>query len=299
MSHAKCWKPSPSFHGCLHGAKGDGLDIFGGRGSRPGGIGSEGGSDLGGEFGEAPAMVELATRPRGEGAGGRGGGRGLVGASGGPVFGGGDGGAGIAAGGGRGGGGGGKAAILSTDRTSAFRGGFRIHFQEYAADPAGRCRRAAEALLASPRFGEHWARHWMDLMRYAETHGSEGDPEIPQAWRYRDYLIRAFNADVPGDQLIREHLAGDLLAEPRMNPDGFNESILGTAQFRLVEHGFQPMDTLDEQVKTIDNQIDVVSKAFQGLTISCARCHDHKFDAISQRDYYALYGIFASAGPRR
>ncbi len=154
-----------------------------------------------------------------------------------------------------------------------------------------------DRLLASPRFGEHWARHWLDLVRYAETHGSEGDPEIREAWRYRDYVIRALNADVPIDQFIREHLAGDLLPHPRVNPEGFDESILGTAQFQLVEHGFQPVDTLDEQVKTVDNQIDVVSKAFQGLTISCARCHDHKFDAISQRDYYALYGIFASCRP--
>jgi len=158
-------------------------------------------------------------------------------------------------------------------------------------------RNASDRLLASPRFGEHWARHWMDLMRYAETHGSEGDPEIREAWRYRDYLIRALNADVPADQLIREHLAGDLLPKPRINPDGFNESILGTAQFRLVEHGFQPIDTLDDQVKAVDNQIDVVTKAFQGFTVSCARCHDHKFDAISQRDWTAMYGIFASTRP--
>jgi hypothetical protein len=154
-----------------------------------------------------------------------------------------------------------------------------------------------DRLLASPRFGEHWARHWMDLMRFAETHGSEGDPEIREAWRYRDYLIRAFNADVPADQLIREHLAGDLLAHPRINPEGLNESILGTAQFRLVEHGFQPIDTLDDQVRAVDNQIDVVTKAFQGFTVSCARCHDHKFDAISQRDWTAMYGIFASIRP--
>jgi len=137
----------------------------------------------------------------------------------------------------------------------------------------------------------------MDLVRYAETHGSEGDPAIPEAYRYRDYLIRAFNADVPLDQLIREHVAGDLLDRPRLNAAGFNESILGTAHFRFVEHGFQPVDTLDDQVKAVDSQIDVVSKAFQGLTISCARCHDHKFDAVSQRDYTALYGIFSSVRP--
>jgi len=158
--------------------------------------------------------------------------------------------------------------------------------------------KVVEQLLSSPRFGEHWARHWMDLVRFAETHGSESDPDIPNAWRYRDYLIRAFNADVPLDQLIREHLAGDLLPNPRWNvAEGINESLLGLAHLRLVEHGFQPVDTLDEQVKTVDSQIDVVSKAFQGLTISCARCHDHKFDPISHRDYYALYGIFASCRP--
>lgn len=167
----------------------------------------------------------------------------------------------------------------------------------YAHDAKAAVQKATDRLLASPHFGEHWARHWLDLVRYAETHGSEGDPEIREAWRYRDYMIRALNADVPVDQIIREHLAGDLLAHPRVNADGIDESILGTAQFRLVEHGFQPVDTLDDQVKTVDNQIDVVSKAFQGLTVSCARCHDHKFDAISQRDYYALYGIFASCRP--
>ncbi len=158
----------------------------------------------------------------------------------------------------------------------------------------------ADRLLASPQFAERWARHWLDLVRYAETHGSEGDPEIPQAWRYRDYVIRAFASDVPADQLIREHLAGDLLppAQTRWNrTESLNESRLGIAHFRLVEHGFQPVDTLDDQVKAIDSQIDVLSKAFQGLTTSCARCHDHKFDPISQRDYYALYGVLASTRP--
>ena len=152
--------------------------------------------------------------------------------------------------------------------------------------------------LDSPHFGEHWARHWMDVIRYAESHGSQGDPKAPYAWRYRDYLIRALNADVPYDQLIREHLAGDLLPSPRMNPAlGINESLLATAHFRMVEHGFQPVDPLGDRIKWTDNQVDVVSKAFQGLTISCARCHDHKFDAISQEDYYALYGVLYGARP--
>jgi mono/diheme cytochrome c family protein len=155
-----------------------------------------------------------------------------------------------------------------------------------------------DRLLESPHFGEAWARHWMDLVRYAESHGSEGDPDTPFAWRYRDYLVRAFNADVPYDQLIREHLAGDLLAKPRLNPElQINESVLGTAHLRLVEHGFQPVDPWEDRVKWADNQIDVFAKAFQGLTVSCARCHDHKFDAISQKDYYALFGVFKGARP--
>ena len=155
-----------------------------------------------------------------------------------------------------------------------------------------------ERLLGSPHFGERWARHWMDLFRYTESHGSEGDPDLPEAWRYRDYLIRAFNADVPYDQMVREHIAGDQLPDPRYNDElGINESALATAHYRMVEHGFQPVDPWEDRVKWTDNQIDVFSKAFQGLTVSCARCHDHKFDAISQHDYYALFGVFANARP--
>ncbi|MEK0445658.1 MAG: hypothetical protein RLZZ399_979 [Verrucomicrobiota bacterium] len=166
---------------------------------------------------------------------------------------------------------------------------------EYAADPAAAVEQMVDTFLASSRFGEHWARHWMDLMRYSETHGSERDRPLPMAWQYRDYLVRAFNGDVPLDALIREHLAGDLLPKPRVSPDGLNESSAGPAHFRMVEHGENAVDTREDQVRVLDNQIDVVSKAFQGMTIACARCHDHKFDAISQRDYYALQGIFASA----
>ena len=152
--------------------------------------------------------------------------------------------------------------------------------------------------LASPHFGERWARHWMDLFRYSESHGSEGDPDIPLAWRYRDYLIRAFNGDVPYDQLIREHVAGDLLPAPRLDAENrTNESIIGTAHYRLIEHGYQPVDPWEDRVKWQDNQVDVVSKAFMGLTVSCARCHDHKFDAISQKDYYSLFGTLYGARP--
>lgn len=155
-----------------------------------------------------------------------------------------------------------------------------------------------DTYLGSARFGEHWARHWMDLVRYADSHGSEGDPAIPNIYQYRDYLIRALNKDVAYDQLVREHIAGDLLAQPRVNQQlGINESAIGPAHFRLVFHGFAPTDALDEKVRFTDDQINVLGKAFQGLTISCARCHDHKFDAISQADYYALFGVLGSCRP--
>lgn len=153
-----------------------------------------------------------------------------------------------------------------------------------------------DAMLESSEFGERWARHWMDWFRYAETHGSEGDPRIPFAWRYRDYLIRTLNEDVPYDQLVREHIAGDLLESPRV-VDGHNESAMGIAHFRMVQHGFAPTDALDEMVRFTDNQIDVITKGFLGLTVSCARCHNHKFDAISQADFYALFGIMTSSRP--
>lgn len=152
------------------------------------------------------------------------------------------------------------------------------------------------ALLNSPAFGEKWARHFMDWVRYAESYGSEGDPAIPYAYRYRDYLIRAFNDDVPWPQLVKEAIAGDLLPKPRIK-NGLNESAIGIAQLRMVLHGFSPVDSLDEMVTFTDNQIDTVTKAFQALTVSCARCHNHKFDAISQTDFYALYGIFTSTHP--
>ncbi|MCA9155615.1 MAG: DUF1553 domain-containing protein, partial [Planctomycetales bacterium] len=114
----------------------------------------------------------------------------------------------------------------------------------------------------------------------------------------RDYLIRAWNDDVPYNQLVREHLAGDLLASPRWNDElGIRESSLGLGHLRMVYHGYAPTDALDELVTFTDNQIDVISKAFLGVTVSCSRCHDHKFDPISQRDFYKLFGVLASCRP--
>lgn len=168
--------------------------------------------------------------------------------------------------------------------------------QAYSAAPVPAYEALLDRLLASPRYGERWARHWLDWVRYAESYGSEGDPRIPYAWRYRDYVIRAFNEDVPYPQMLREALAGDLFKKPRIK-DGINESALGIGQLRMVLHGFSPTDSLDELVTFTDNQVDTVTKAFQALTVSCARCHNHKFDAISQADFYSLYGIFTSARP--
>ncbi|WP_217647083.1 DUF1553 domain-containing protein [Planctomicrobium piriforme] len=153
-----------------------------------------------------------------------------------------------------------------------------------------------DKLLQSPRFGEKWARHWMDLVRYAETHGHEFDYPIHYAHRYRDYLIRALNADVPYDQLLREHVAGDLLANPRLNPgDQTNESVIGTGFWFLGEAVHAPTDVRADLSTRVENQIDVFSRAFLGLSVACARCHDHKFDAISKEDYYALYGVLNSS----
>jgi hypothetical protein len=156
---------------------------------------------------------------------------------------------------------------------------------------------AVERLLRSPHFGERWARHWMDVVRFSETHGNEWNYDVHHAWRYRDYLIRAFNDDVPYDQLIREHIAGDLLPSPRWNQkERFNESVIGTAFFRFGEVNHDDcigLPTLGYDI--LDNQIDTLSKAFQASTVACARCHDHKIDAVSMKDYYALLGILRSA----
>ncbi|MGI9471451.1 MAG: PSD1 and planctomycete cytochrome C domain-containing protein, partial [Rubripirellula sp.] len=153
-----------------------------------------------------------------------------------------------------------------------------------------------DALLRSPHFGEKWARHWMDLVRYAETYGHEFDYPIRGASQYRDYLIRAFNADVPFDEFTREHIAGDLIPDPRRHPDqGWNESVIGTGFWYFHEATHAPTDVLGNEADIVDNQIDVFGKAFLGLTVACARCHDHKFDAISTADYYALSAYLQSS----
>ena len=181
----------------------------------------------------------------------------------------------------------------------------RAEVEEFVAawDAAGAKRgsvieKVVDKLLDSPQFGERWARHWLDLVRYAESRGHEFDFTIPNAYHYRDYVIRALNSDVPYNQFVQEHIAGDLLKSPRLHQDGFNESILGTGFWFLGEEVHSPVDTRQDEADRFDNRIDVLTKTFLGLTVSCARCHDHKFDAISTKDYYSLFGILESCNYR-
>ena len=158
--------------------------------------------------------------------------------------------------------------------------------------------RAVDRLLGSQAYGERWARHWMDLVRYAETRGHEFDPIIPNAWQYRDYLVRAFNADVPYNQFVKEHIAGDLMPARLKSGSGSNESILATGFWFLGEEVHSPVDIRQDEVDRLDNRLDVMTKTFLGATVACARCHDHKFDAISQKDYYSLMGFLVSSSQR-
>ncbi|HAH46099.1 MAG TPA: hypothetical protein DCM07_14840, partial [Planctomycetaceae bacterium] len=150
--------------------------------------------------------------------------------------------------------------------------------QHYLADSSPNAtEKVVDQLLASPRFGERWARHWLDLMRYAESRGHEFDNDAPNAYQYRDYVIRALNADLPYDQFVTEHIAGDLLKQPRLNPETqFNESVLATAFWYLGEWVHSPVDIRKDETDRFDNAIDVMTKSFLGMTVSCARCHDHK-----------------------
>jgi len=160
--------------------------------------------------------------------------------------------------------------------------------------------RVVDRLLASPAFGERWARRWLDLVRYAETKAHEFDYPIPNAYRYRDYVIRAFNADVPYDRFITEFIAGDLVETPRMDPSGlWDESILGTGAWQLGEEVHSPVEPRGDQTDRIANQVEVLSKSVMALGAACARCHDHKFDPISAEDYHALAGFALSTAPRQ
>ena len=149
-----------------------------------------------------------------------------------------------------------------------------------------------DKLLQSPRFGERWGRHWLDVARYAESTGREQNQLYPTAWRYRDYVIGSFNADKPYDQFLREQIAGDLL--PTKTPAQRNEYQTATAFLALGVKSLAEKDRVQFEMDMVDDQIDTTSRAVLGLTVACARCHNHKYDPISTTDYYGLAGIFRS-----
>ena len=157
--------------------------------------------------------------------------------------------------------------------------------------------RLIDQLLASPRFGERWGRHWLDVVRFAESSGKEFNFTYPHAWPYRDYVIDALNKDKPYDQFILEQIAGDLLPAAHGEPQEVSDErqiASGLLAFGPKRHN---SGGAEFQLDVVDDQIDVTCRAVLGLTVACARCHDHKFDPIPSDDYYALAGIFLSTEP--
>ncbi len=148
-----------------------------------------------------------------------------------------------------------------------------------------------DRLLESPRYGEKWGRHWLDLVRYAETNSYERDNPKPHVWRYRDYVIRAFNSDKPFNQFIKEQLAGDELGEPGASATGA-DALIATGYYRLGIWDDEPSDPVQSRYDGLDDIVATTGQVFLGLTFDCARCHDHKLDPILQKDYYRLLSFF-------
>ena len=164
--------------------------------------------------------------------------------------------------------------------------------QEFLADSKPNAyEKVVDRLLQSQHYGEKWARHWLDVVRYADTNSFERDGPKPNAWRYRDYVIRSFNSDKPYDQFVREQLAGDEL------PNVTSDSIIATGFYRLGLWDDEPADRLLALYEGFDDIISTTSQAFLGLTVNCARCHDHKIDPIPQKDYYSLLAFFQGITP--
>jgi hypothetical protein len=159
--------------------------------------------------------------------------------------------------------------------------------EAYLADTSpGAYEKLIDRLLASPHYGEKWARHWLDLVRYAETNSYERDNPKPNAWRFRDYVIRAFNQDKPYDRFVREQLAGDELAP------GDPDALIATGYYRLGIWDDEPSDRLQARYDGLDDIVATTGQVFLGLTLDCARCHDHKIDPIPQKDYYRMLAFF-------
>lgn len=163
----------------------------------------------------------------------------------------------------------------------------------FVADPSPKAyAKVVDRLLASPQFGERWGRHWLDIARFGESTGKERNIPYPVAWRYRDYVVDSFNADKPYDQFITEQVAGDLL--PAKTAEERDTNLIATGFLAMGPKGVNERNAELYKLDVVDEQIDVVCRAVMATTASCARCHDHKFDPIPQKDYYALAGIFRS-----
>ncbi len=162
----------------------------------------------------------------------------------------------------------------------------------FLADPSPAAyARVVDRLLASPHYGERWGRHWLDVVRYADTTANDANAVMRYAWRYRDYVVDAFNRDTPYDQFLIEQLAGDLLP-PVADPKLTARRVVATGFLMVGPKALAETDKEQSRLDVVDDQIDVLGRAFLGLTLACARCHDHKFDPISAADYYGLAGIF-------
>ena len=165
---------------------------------------------------------------------------------------------------------------------------------EYEIDRVKAVQTVVDDLLARPQFGERWGRHWLDVARYGESNGNDGlgrNPTFPHAWRYRDYVIDAFNNDVPYDRFLAEQIAGDLL--PSDSPAEHDRHLVATGFLAMASKPAKAMNT-NFDMDVVADQIEVVGTGIMGISVACARCHDHKFDPIPTRDYYALAGIFTS-----
>ena len=152
--------------------------------------------------------------------------------------------------------------------------------------------RVVDRLLASPRFGERWARHWLDIVRYADTAGFRPDFFRPEAYRYRDYVIRSFNEDLPYDRFVRQQIAGDEL-EP-----GNPAALIATGFLRLYPQEGFAANFVKQRQDVLDDVTEVTGLTFLGLTLGCAKCHDHKFDPIEQTDFFRLQACFSAILPR-
>ncbi|QEG24429.1 PSD1 and planctomycete cytochrome C domain-containing protein [Mariniblastus fucicola] len=164
---------------------------------------------------------------------------------------------------------------------------FRKNFKR---DPEAAVGKVVDQLLDSDQFGERWGRHWLDVARYGESTGREVNLTFPNAWRYRDYVIDSFNEDKPYDQFVQEQIAGDLL--PAKNDEQWADNIIATGFLAIGPKTLAEQNGRQFRLDLIDEQVDVTSRAVLGVSVACARCHDHKFDPIPQSDYYAMSGIF-------